>query len=174
MASKSNFRNMKDAGKACIGCGRTQDHAELKKLSTYSRSYACRDCISNEKYRMCANRNPEGGICGHEVHSRNGFCPYCGCQKYIHGLEGEHDRQLAACVGGATAIKECPSYGSKLGTCGKTIFADVNGNFARLCPECDREWAEAVGAGIADMKGKFGLLDALEPVEEENSGRVLH
>ena len=161
----ADWRHLKKSGYACVGCGQEGGKTLLTKLATYALAFACLVCF--RKYWNCGN-------CGHFPHPNGRHCKTCGCQEYRHGLAAEFDRQYAKGVGVTTALKECPSYGSKMGTCGKTIFADANGNFARLCPECDREWAEAVGAGIADMKGKFGLLDALEPVEEDKSGRVLH
>lgn len=149
----SDFSNIKDSGRACVGCGRgPRDGVELKRLRTYSRSLACYPCLA--KYISCANKNPLGQVCNHhptdhayiEVQDGNvrrlGACnqPGCGCADYRHGLEGEFDRQLSDGVGKRQQSRICTGFGENLGKCDHIVFVQADGTLMRLCAECEEQW----------------------------------
>lgn len=136
----SNFDNVKNSGRSCIGCGKDVSQVNLKRIRSYGMALACRACIL--KHIACANVSPiTGQACNHRPHI-GVICQHCGCPEYIHGLQGEADRQLAACVGMLRRSKVCESYGAKLGKCGRLIFANGSGELSRLCDKCEREWMQ--------------------------------
>lgn len=93
-----------------------------------------------KKHSSCANISPvTAQRCNHGPHIGR-VCQHCGCGEYIHGLENEMDRQLAACVGKAKTVAHCTGFGAKLGQCGSLVFADSNGFVGRLCSNCLDEW----------------------------------
>ncbi len=159
----SNFENIKDSGKACIGCGRTSDVVDLRKLRTYSLSLSCAECYCKVAYLLCANKNAIGTICGHEPHLK-GACQVhgCGCERWIHGLENEMDRQYAAGVGAVKRFRECQSFGAELGKCGTIIFVDGEGNLARLCPSCERRWLNETKETLRDVQMLQGIDTKVE------------
>src|SRR6185369_736185 len=135
----SDFHNLADSGKACVGCGRgVKDGVALMRIRTYARSYSCFDCW--RKHQSCANVSPTSGRkCNHERHAP-GLCAHCDCPVWIHGLEQEFDRQLANCVGIPKGATICNGYGVNLGKCGRMIFADSENQVSRLCVECEDRW----------------------------------
>lgn len=165
----SNFENIKDSGKACVGCGRTSDQVMLKKLRTYSLSFTCGACLMNPQYAACANENPLKKKCGHEPmqHKRTpgglyafGACTIdgCGCERWIHGLETEFDRQYAAGVGVAQRFHECNGFGANIGKCGTVILAKADGSMDRLCEPCMRRWLNET----KDTAKQFQLLQKVD------------
>lgn len=144
---KTDLSQIKDSGRACVGCGRTSDIVPLRKLRTYARSLACFDCM--KKYRNCSNENFRGEPCSHEPHIGR-ICQHCGCGEYRHGLESELDRQLADGVGKSPRYRECRSYGQNLGKCGRPIFAKPDGSLSRLCDDCEGRWVREVRQGAKE------------------------
>lgn len=156
----SDFRNIAESGQACVGCGRgVKEGLSLKRLRTYARSLACLECII--RYAACGNKNPAGAKCGdsprdHEIGL--GACkrPGCGCERYMHGLEREFDRQLAESVGKNPTFATCGGFGAKLGQCGATIFI-LPGMHMRLCSACEREWVSQTRSQAEEMAKLFNL-----------------
>ena len=128
---------------ACVGCGRTSETVQLKKLSTYSRSFSCFDCFM--KHSAC-------GGCHHPMHAKKSGDPdqcYCGCTSYRHGLEQEWDRQLAEVAGKKPDVHYCQGLAGKF--CGTVVLRKVDGSLPRLCSRHEREWTKDV---IATLKGR--------------------
>jgi hypothetical protein len=145
----NDFRHLKNAGSVCLGCGRGPDVVMLKKLRTYSRSYVCGACWLNPEYAKCANENPDGTKCRHMPqdhylgkHKKLADCNVdkCGCVRYIHGLENDHDRMYANAIGTEPKFGECHSFGNR--ECGAIILPDENGVIPRLCSKCTRDFIE--------------------------------
>lgn len=166
----NDFSNLADAGRACCNCGRTSDKVRLKKLRTYSRSYACSECYV--KHWNCGNKNPLGNPCNHAPNQHqktpkgdehivfSGPCEQagCGCAGYIHSLESELDRQYANCVGLEPRIKECGGYGQNLGKCGRLIFLGADGTLGRLCPTCEASWMRETMQGMQEAGKVLDLV----------------
>lgn len=129
----SDFTNIKDSGRACVGCGNTSNKVVLTRLKTYARSFACAECF--KKYWNCGAPG-----CNHFPHPNGRLCRQCGCNDYIHGLAAEFDRQYAAGVGLSPRLKECGGFGVNLDKCGRVILAGPDGTFERLCSECMGRW----------------------------------
>jgi len=156
---KSDLSNIKDSGRACVGCGRGPDQVMLMRLRTYSRSLACGACFI--KYAKCENVNPVGTKCHHDPtdhHNKRGACKMagCGCPRWVHGLENEFDRQLAAGIGVSPRMDHCTGFGVNLGKCGRMILAGLDGTISRLCDTCTRNWIRETQEG---MKEVSKLLD---------------
>ena len=137
----SDFKNLKDSGRACVGCGRNSNEVMLMRLRNYSRSLCCGACFI--KYATCENENPAGIKCHHEPqdHLRKiGPCSMagCGCTHWIHGLESEFDRQFADSVGKIQQSKQCSGLGGN--PCFNLIFIQADGTISRLCPSCEKIW----------------------------------
>ena len=162
----SDFQNIAQSGSSCIGCGRGSNQVMLMRLRTYSRSLCCAGCFVNSEYANCANKNPGGTTCNHspsEHIKKNGPCSMagCGCDRWIHGLENEMDRQLGDCVGKKPRMQECNGYGANMGKCGKLIFADPNGEISQLCDPCQRRWISETQEGMRD----FAALNNIDPTK---------
>jgi len=103
---KSDLSNIKDSGRACVGCGRGPDQVMLMRLRTYSRSLACGACFI--KYAKCENVNPVGTKCqlaaGIGVSPRMDHCTGFGvnlgkCGRMIlAGLDGTISRLCDTCT----------------------------------------------------------------------------
>lgn len=156
----SDLRNIKDSGRQCVGCARGPEKVMLMRLRTYSRSLTCAGCFI--KYAICENVTPLGKKCHHdprEHQNKTGHCrlPGCGCPRWIHGLEDEHDRQYAAGIGKTQQSKECQGYGQNLGKCGNLIFVHSDGTIGRLCDTCERNWTQEVMGQHKGMNALFNL-----------------
>jgi len=143
----SDFHNIADSGRACVGCGRGPDHVMLMRLRTYARSLACGACFI--KYASCENKNPDpmARVCHHnptEHRNKVGPCQMagCGCPRWIHGLESEMDRQLAIGVGASPRARDCTGFGQNTGKCTRTVLAKPDGSLGRLCDPCERLWVQ--------------------------------
>lgn len=152
---KSDFHNLKDSGRACIGCGRTSDQVMLMRLRSYSRSLCCGWCFL--EYATCEGVNPLGVKCHHgpiDHYEKVGACSIagCGCARWVHGLESEADRMLADCVGKSPTFRECQGYGQNLGKCGRIILAGPDGIIPRLCGDCEKRWAQEAAEGARAQK----------------------
>lgn len=159
----SNFENIKDSGRACVGCGRTSDVVPLRKLRTYSLSLSCAECYTKVANLLCANKNAIGVACRHEPHLK-GPCEVhgCGCESWIHGLENEMDRQLAAGVGAVKRFIECKSFGSQMGKCGRVVFMKSNGVQPRLCEDCEKRWVQETKEGMKQYQQLADLDTKIE------------
>ena len=156
----SDFSNLKDSGSSCIGCGRPSSKVLLMRLRTYSRSLCCGACFI--RYANCANKNPIGTPCNHpptEHLRKTGPCQQagCGCDRWIHGLEGELDRQYADCVGQQARVKECESFGQNLGKCGRIIYAKPDGTLSRLCDDCEKRWVQETRERMTEIAALLDL-----------------
>lgn len=154
----SDLENIKESGSQCIGCGRSSKQVMLMRLRTYSRSLCCGACFI--KYATCENVNPIGTKCHHEPvqhFNKIGPCKVsgCGCRRWIHGLEDEFDRQLAAGVGKSPQSQECQGFGQNLGKCGEIILVGADGIIFRLCKKCERRWVQETQEGAKEMKALF-------------------
>jgi len=81
----------------------------------------------------------------------------CGCQKWVHGLESEMDRQLADCVAVPERMRECNGFGQNLGKCGRLIFVTPDGDLPRLCDTCERRWVQETQEGAREMSALLNL-----------------
>jgi len=142
----SDFSNLSESGRQCVGCSVTSDKQKLLRLDTYSVAMGCYQCY--EKHKAC-------GGCNHEPHSK-GPCPQCGCPTYRHSLAAEFDRQFAACVGLEQRVKTCDGFGINLGKCGRIILIKPTGELPRLCDPCIKLWSQEAMQG---MKEVTTLLD---------------
>lgn len=156
----SDFHNIKDSGKACIGCGNTSNKVVLTRLKTYARSYACSTCF--KKYWNCGAPG-----CNHFPHPNGRICSQCGCKDYIHGLAAEFDRQYAAGVGVSPRLKECNGFGINLGKCGRIILASADGTFERLCSECTHRWMREAIDGQREFAKNVRYAAILENLDTE-------
>ena len=130
------------------------------RLRTYSRSLTCGACFI--KYAKCENVNPVGTKCHHDPVGhvgKIGMCSVagCGCPRWIHGLESEHDRQLAAGIGKTPRADYCGGYGVNLGKCGKIILAGPDGTIPRLCEQCEKRWVQEVSQGAREVSKLLDL-----------------
>lgn len=160
----SDFKNLRQSGSSCVGCGRgPNDGVMLMRMRTYSLSLCCAACFI--KYATCANVNVLGVKCGHDPidhYSKIGPCSIgrCGCPRWVHGLENEHDRQYADAVGKAPVSQNCHGFAGK--TCDNIVFVGKDGKFEPLCISCRREWIKDVQAGFADAKKILELDEETE------------
>ena len=126
------------SGCVCVNCGSGPEKG-LKRLSTYSRSFACFACFL--KHTDC-------GSCHHPKHAvKSGVrspC-YCGCTQYRHGLEQEFDRQFDVHVGKPLRDAYCRGLGGK--ACGSMVLVKSDGSLPLLCARHEKEWKQAVEEG---------------------------
>lgn len=147
----SDFYNLKDTGKACIGCGRTEQI--MIKLPTYSLAFGCLECV--RRHKSCGNLRADGqGKCNHEPHPGK-VCQHCGCIEYMHSLVMEHDRQYSNCVGKAPTWKQCSGFGEK--KCNNAVLLGPDGTLTRLCSECDREWMQLNIERVKEVQALISL-----------------
>ena len=164
---KTDLSHIKKSGSQCIGCARDSGQVLLMRLRTYSRSLCCGACFI--KYANCENVNPVGTKCHHnpvDHHNKNGACNMagCGCPRWIHGLESEFDRQLAAGVGMMPRVQHCNSFGANLGKCGRMILAGPDGTLSRLCHDCERRWVQETQQGMKEVGALLDLdTEKLQP-----------
>lgn len=153
----SDFTQIKDSGKLCVGCGVSSAKQKLLRLDTYSVALACYQCF--HKHRSCAGFSADGKKrCNHEPH-QDVICPQCKCPAYRHPLAADFDRQYEKAVGAQQPrARECQSYGVNLGNCGRIILAAPDGSLGRLCSECERRWCRETQEGAREA-GKFLELD---------------
>lgn len=155
----SDFTNIKDSGSQCAGCGRSSKEVMLMRLRTYSRSLCCASCFL--KHATCENENILGVKCHHEPtehFQKTGPCSMdkCGCQRWIHGLENEHDRQYADSVGKMPTQKYCRGFANR--QCSNILLAGKNGAFPVLCTSCMKLWVQGTQETM-DEAAKFIEID---------------
>ena len=143
----SDFSNLQDSGKACVGCGRT--NVILSRLATYAVAYACARCF--KRHWNCGNIN-----CKHLPHPER-KCTECPCEFYIHGLAAEFDRQYDKCVGQTPKIHYCSGIGVNTGKCERLVFMEPDGSLPRLCGDCKEEWMRAFQQGKAEAEKLIGM-----------------
>ncbi len=158
---KTDLSQIKKSGSQCVGCGRgPQDGIMLMRLRTYARSLCCGACFI--KYANCENVNPVGTKCHHDPMNhlnKTGPCQMagCGCPRWVHGLESEYDRMLAAGVGVSPQSRECSGYGQNLGKCGRLVLAKADGTLSRLCDQCETRWTRETLQGTKEVKALLDL-----------------
>ena len=157
---KSDFTQLKDSGRACVGCGRGPEEVMLMRLRTYARSLCCGACFI--KYANCENINPIGTKCHHDPvdhFGQTGPCTMagCGCPRWQHGLESEYDRQLAEAVGKSPTSRECSGFGQNFGKCGRPVFLSADAKLSRLCVECESNWVRETQQGQKEIAALLDL-----------------
>lgn len=157
---KTDLSQLAKSGRECAGCGRSSNEVILMRLRTYSRSLCCGACWI--KYASCENVNPIGTKCHHDPldHLRKtGHCQIsgCGCPAWIHGLESDFDRMLAAGVGKSPTTRECSGFGINLGKCGRPVFLGADGSLPRLCDTCESNWVRETQQGQKEISALLDL-----------------
>ena len=157
---KTDLSHLAKSGSQCVGCGRSSNEIMLMRLRTYSRSLCCGACWM--KYASCENVNPVNTKCHHEPldhYNKIVACRMsgCGCPRWVHGLEQDFDRMLAAGVGTSPRLQHCNGFGINLGKCGNMILAGPDGMISRLCSKCERNWVNEVQEGQKEIGALLDL-----------------